>query len=134
MGFDQILLQQRLVQLRYEAPGPSSSLLSDGRQIDESPTCSRPPSPITTVQNQLEQALLDLHRLTNIPPTIPILNNQVKKTNPTPVRSGVYSQIYEGRWLGEKKVCICTSSTRVGTRSYQMSLGGFENPAGCGRA
>ncbi|KAF8136130.1 hypothetical protein EV363DRAFT_1293883 [Boletus edulis] len=38
---------------------------------------SRPPSPITTVQNQIEQALLDLHRLTNIPPTIPILNNQV---------------------------------------------------------
>ena len=133
MGFDQILLQQRLVQLRYEAPGPSSSLLSDGRQIDESPTCSRHPSPITTVQNQLEQALLDLHRLTNIPPTIPILNYQVKKTNPTPVRSSVYSRIYEGRWLGEKKVWRYIS-TCVGTRSYHMSLGGVENPVDCGRA
>jgi hypothetical protein len=113
MGFDQILLQQRLVKLREEAPVPSTSLLSDGRQIDESPTCSRPPSPTTTVQNQIEQALLDLHRLTNIPPTIPILNNQVKKTNSTSVRSGLYSQIYEGRWLGEKKVWIYVS-TRAG--------------------
>jgi hypothetical protein len=72
----------------------------------ESPVSSRPPSPITTVQNQIEQALLDLHRLTNIPPTIPILNNQVKKTNPMPVRGGPYSQIFEGRWLGENKVRI----------------------------
>ncbi|KAG6379089.1 kinase-like domain-containing protein [Boletus reticuloceps] len=75
--------QERLVGLREEAPVPSATYLSDGRQVVESPTCSRPPSPITTVQNQIEQALLDLHRLTNIPPTIPILNNQVKKTDLT---------------------------------------------------
>ncbi|KAF8558430.1 kinase-like protein [Imleria badia] len=100
--------QERLIGLREEAPVPSASLLSDGRQIDESPPSSRPPSPITTVQNQIEQALLDLHRLTNIPPTIPILNNQVKKTNPESVRDGTYSQIFEGRWLGEKKVALKT--------------------------
>lgn len=106
MGFNQILVQQRLVGLREEALVPSTTILSDGRQIDQSPTSSRPSSPITTVQNQIERALLDIHRLTNIPPTIPILNNQVKRTNPTSVRGGPYSQIYEGRWLGEKKVCF----------------------------
>ena len=98
--------------LREDTLVPSSSFLSDGRQIDESPTCSRPPSPTTTVQNQIEQALFDLHRLTSIPPTIPILNNQVKKTGPIPVRGGPYSQIFEGRWLGEKKVWAYRS-TRV---------------------
>ncbi|KAG9318298.1 kinase-like domain-containing protein [Chiua virens] len=77
MGFTQLLAEQRLVELRGQAPEPSTTILSDGRQIDSSPDSSRPPSPITTVQNQLEQALLDLHRLTKIPPTIPILNNQV---------------------------------------------------------
>lgn len=128
IGFHQTLFQQRLVGLREEAPVPSATLLSGGRQIDESPTCSRPPSPTTTVQNQIEQALLDLHRLTNIPPTIPILNNQIKKTNPAPVRGGPYSQIFEGRWLGEKKVCIYTS-TRVGAPSYHMFLGGIEDAA-----
>ncbi|KAF8436919.1 kinase-like domain-containing protein [Boletus edulis BED1] len=100
--------QERLVGLREEAPVPSATYLSDGRQVVESPTSSRPPSPITTVQNQIEQALLDLHRLTNIPPTIPILNNQVKKTDLTSVRGGPYSQIFEGRWLGEKKVALKT--------------------------
>ncbi|KAH0830425.1 kinase-like domain-containing protein [Lanmaoa asiatica] len=98
--------QQRFVGLREEALDPSATILSDGRQIDRSPTSSRPSSPIITVQNQTEQALLDLHRLTNIPPTILILNNQVKKTNSTSVRGGPYSQIFEGLWLGEKKVCI----------------------------
>lgn len=106
MCLNQFLIQQRLVRLREDTPAPSTTILSDGRQIDQSPHSSRPPSPITTVQNQIEQALLDLHRLTHIPPTIPILNNQVKKTDPTPVRGGPYSQIFEGRWLGEKKVCL----------------------------
>lgn len=79
-------------------------MLSDGRQIDESPPSSLPPSPTANVHMHLEQALRDLHRLTNIPPTIPILNNQVKMTNSNATRGGPYSQIYEGRWLGEKKV------------------------------
>ncbi|KAG8217352.1 kinase-like domain-containing protein [Butyriboletus roseoflavus] len=100
--------QERLVGLREEALAPSTTMLSDGRQIDQSPTPSRPPSPITTVQNQIEQALLDLHRLTNIPPTIHILNNQVKMANPASVRGGPYSQVCEGRWLGEKKVALKT--------------------------
>ncbi|KAF9239621.1 kinase-like domain-containing protein [Melanogaster broomeanus] len=100
--------QERLLGIRGEEciPDPLVSVLNE--DVVESPVSSRPPSPITTVQNQIEQALLDLHRLTNIPPTIPILNNQVKKTKGMPTRGGPYSQIYEGRWLGEKKVALKT--------------------------
>lgn len=127
------MVQQRLVRLREEAPVPSTTILSDGRQIDQSPPSSRPPSPIATVQNQIEQALLDLHRLTHIPPTIPILNNQVKKMNSTSVRGGPYSQIFEGRWLGEKKVCLY-AYLLVLAKYIIMSLGGTEDAANYGRA
>lgn len=111
--------------LRKEAPVPSITILSDGRQVDQSPASSLPPSPITTVQSQIEQALLNLHRLTNIPPTIPILNNQVKVTNWSSVRCGLYSQIYEGRWLGGKKVWICINLSC--NTCPHMSLGSIEN-------
>ncbi|KIL00635.1 hypothetical protein PAXRUDRAFT_681701 [Paxillus rubicundulus Ve08.2h10] len=102
--------QERLAAIRGDEriPDPLPTLLRDEQVMVESPVSSRPPSPITTVQNQIEQALLDLHRLTNIPPTIPILNNQVKKTSAMPARGGPYSQIFEGRWLGEKKVALKT--------------------------
>ncbi|KAF9228621.1 kinase-like protein [Gyrodon lividus] len=102
--------QERLVGIRGDEriPDPPLTLFGFNQAMVESPVSSRPPSPITTVQNQIEQALLDLHRLTNIPPTIPILNNQVKKTNGMPVRGGPYSHIFEGRWLGEKKVALKT--------------------------
>ena len=76
-----------------------------GKAVVESPESTCPPSPVTlTVQSQLEQALLDLHRLTNIPPTIPILNNQIKKQSSLPTSWGRHSAVFEGSWLGGKKV------------------------------
>ncbi|KIJ69631.1 hypothetical protein HYDPIDRAFT_36655 [Hydnomerulius pinastri MD-312] len=101
--------QERLVGIRegQHVSIPAPAIFSND-PIVESPTSSRPPSPVTTVQNQIEQALLDLHRLTKIPPTIPILNNQTKKTSSVAVRGGPYSHIYEGLWLNEKKVALKT--------------------------
>ncbi|KAL4065424.1 kinase-like domain-containing protein [Scleroderma yunnanense] len=100
--------QERLVHIRGEqaTPTPSTNVL--GETVVESPESSCPPSPVMTVQNQLEQALLDLHRLTNIPPTIPILNNQIKRVNSVPVCWGRCSTVYEGSWLGGKKVALKT--------------------------
>lgn len=56
-----------------------------------------------TVQTQIQCALTDLRRLTKIPPTLKVLNNQVKKVSGSiPICSGTYSDIWEGEMLGEK--------------------------------
>jgi hypothetical protein len=69
----------------------------------ESPSSSRSSSLEVTVQTQIQSALTDLRRLTNIPPTLKVLNNQVKKVSgSTPICSGTYSDIWLGEMLGEK--------------------------------
>ncbi|KAG0706407.1 kinase-like domain-containing protein [Suillus ampliporus] len=86
--------QERLIQLRLQSPPEVSQspdrMLFEGPMV-ESPTSSRSSS-LVTVQTQIQSALTDLRRLTNIPPTLKVLDNQVKKvalktlriiTNPT---------------------------------------------------
>ncbi|KIM58729.1 hypothetical protein SCLCIDRAFT_127718 [Scleroderma citrinum Foug A] len=100
--------QEHLVQIRGKQSVAASSPNFFGEYLFESRESSCPPSPVTTVQNQLEQALLDLHRLTKIPPTIPILNNQVQRANSLPTSWGRHSAVFEGSWLGGKKVALKT--------------------------
>ncbi|KAG5649763.1 hypothetical protein H0H81_002117 [Sphagnurus paluster] len=56
----------------------------------------------------LEQGLLELHRLTGIPPTVKVLNGTVTKEGDSAVVGGAFSDIWRGRWLGRggKKVAI----------------------------
>lgn len=100
--------QEHLVQIRGKQSVAASSTNFFGEIVFKSRESTCPPSPVTTVQNQLEQALLDLHRLTKIPPTIPILNNQVQRANSLPTSWGRHSAVFEGSWLGGKKVALKT--------------------------
>jgi serine/threonine protein kinase len=98
--------QERLIQLhlqlqRENSQSPDRMLF--GGEMVESPSSSRASSLEVTVQTQIQSALTDLRRLTNIPPTLKVLNNQVKKiSGSTPICSGTYSDIWLGEMLGEK--------------------------------
>jgi len=79
----------------------------------ESPVASRSPSLELVVQAQIQSALTELRRLTNIPPTLKVLNNQVKKiTSSSPLRSGTYCDIWAGEWLGETVSQFLITSTQ----------------------
>lgn len=98
--------RERLIQLhlqlqRENSQSPDRMLF--GGEMVESPSSSRASSLEVTVQTQIQSALTDLRRLTNIPPTLKVLNNQVKKiSGSTPICSGTYSDIWLGEMLGEK--------------------------------
>lgn len=55
---------------------------------------------------QYQRGLLNLHRLTGIPPSVKVLNGEVTKSGDLPIAGGTYSDIWLGEWLGEKKVAI----------------------------
>ncbi|KAH7905718.1 kinase-like domain-containing protein [Hygrophoropsis aurantiaca] len=102
--------QQRLIDLqRSQTPLPPTVVYGRDRvTTSPSPTLSAPtaPTPEMTVQHQIEEALLNLHRLTGILPTVKILDNQVTKLNSTPSKGGPCSEVWEGLWLGSEKVAL----------------------------
>ncbi|KAF8226216.1 TKL/TKL-ccin protein kinase [Tricholoma matsutake] len=55
---------------------------------------------------QYQRGLLNLHRLTGIPPSVKVLNGEVTKSGDLPIAGGTYSDIWLGEWLGEKKVAL----------------------------
>jgi hypothetical protein len=55
---------------------------------------------------QYQRGLLNLHRLTGIPPSVKVLNGEVTKSSDLAIAGGTYSDIWLGAWLGEKKVTI----------------------------
>lgn len=92
----------------------------------ESPVTSRSSSLELMVQDQIKSALSDLRRLTKIPPTLKVLNNQVKKiSSSNPLRSGQYSDIWLGEWLGE----TVSQSLATSTRFLTLFQGGAQNLA-----
>jgi hypothetical protein len=103
------------MQLQIQSPRDGSLSLEqvlEGPMV-ESPVTSRSSSLELMVQAQIKSALTDLRRLTKIPPTLKVLNNQVKKiSSSNPLRSGQYSDIWLGEWLGETVSQSLTTSTR----------------------
>ncbi|KAG2133963.1 kinase-like domain-containing protein [Suillus cothurnatus] len=98
----------------------------------ESPSSSRASSLEVTVQTQIQSALTDLRRLTNIPPTLKVLNNQVKKiSGSTPICSGTYSDIWLGEMLGEKVSrslkMLCNWMTDTSPRSHSKPCARYEH-------
>uniref|UniRef100_A0A8H7Y2H7 Protein kinase domain-containing protein n=1 Tax=Psilocybe cubensis TaxID=181762 RepID=A0A8H7Y2H7_PSICU len=55
---------------------------------------------------ELQRDLITLHRETGIPPTIKILDGEVKRLDTIPIAGGTYSDVWLGLWLGEKKVAL----------------------------
>ncbi|KZT06170.1 kinase-like protein [Laetiporus sulphureus 93-53] len=54
----------------------------------------------------LRERLVNFHRLTGIPPTIKILNGQVKKLGDRPLVWGSYSELWSGVWLGKIQIVL----------------------------
>ncbi|KAG6816948.1 hypothetical protein H0H87_001463 [Tephrocybe sp. NHM501043] len=54
------------------------------------------------VQNGLAQ----LHELTGIPPSIKLMNGEVTRIGDLAIAGGTYSDIWQGLWLGKKKVAL----------------------------
>jgi hypothetical protein len=52
----------------------------------------------------LERGLVNLHDLTGILPTIKKLDGEIKKDGDLAVAGGTNSDIWRGRWLGQKHV------------------------------
>lgn len=115
--------QERLIQLHLQLPRKNSQdhMLFGGPMV-ESPSSSRSSSLEVTVQTQIQSALTDLRRLTNIPPTLKVLNNQVKKVSgSTPICSGTYSDIWLGEMLGEKVALKTLRSITDPTKARRMT-------------
>lgn len=55
---------------------------------------------------QYQRGLVNLHRMTGVPPSIKILNGEVRRTSDNAVIGGVYSDIWQGTWLEEEKVAL----------------------------
>jgi hypothetical protein len=103
------------MQLQIQSPRENTLEQVLGEQVVESPIEASPCSlPELTVQTQIQSALTNLRRLTKIPPTLKVLNNQVKKiTSSAPLRSGTYSDIWPGEWLGETVSRSLMAPTRL---------------------
>lgn len=117
--------QERLIQLHLQLPreiSQSPDRMLFGGPMVESPSPSRSSSPEVMVQSQIQSALTDLRRLTKIPPTLKVLNNQVKKVSgSTPICSGTYSDIWLGEMLGEKVALKTLRSITDPTKARRMT-------------
>ncbi|KAG1760062.1 kinase-like domain-containing protein [Suillus occidentalis] len=115
--------QERLIQLHLQLPRKNSQdHMLFGGPTAESPSSCRSSSLEVTVQTQIQSALTDLRRLTNIPPTLKVLNNQVKKvSSSTPICSGTYSDIWLGEMLGEKVALKTLRSITDPTKARRMT-------------
>ncbi|KAG1804246.1 kinase-like domain-containing protein [Suillus subaureus] len=117
--------QERLIQLCFQLPRENSQspdrMLFGGAMVDP-PSSSCSSSLEVTVQTQIQSALTDLRHLTNIPPTLKVLNNQVKKVGgSTPICSGTYSDIWLGEMLGEKVALKTLRSITDPTKARRMT-------------
>ncbi|KAF5386909.1 hypothetical protein D9615_001738 [Tricholomella constricta] len=55
---------------------------------------------------EYQRGLVELHNLTGIPPSVKVLNGEVVKVGDLAIAGGTYSDIWEGKWLGVKKVAL----------------------------
>ncbi|KAG5644520.1 hypothetical protein DXG03_008262 [Asterophora parasitica] len=95
---------QELLALREHPPTPS-------RQDDlmfAGVGSSSPPLLPTDGHRYLEyqRGLFELHNLTGIPPIVKVLNGEIVKVGDVPIAGGTYCDVWEGRWLGKKKVAV----------------------------
>ncbi|KAF9459539.1 TKL/TKL-ccin protein kinase [Collybia nuda] len=68
---------------------------------------SPPPQPNDSQRYlQYQRGLINIHRLTGIPPSVKVLNGEVRKTGDLAIAGGTYSDIWLGKWLGEEKVAL----------------------------
>lgn len=82
-----------------------NGLISEELMITDVRSTSPPPQPNDGQRYlQYQRGLINIHRLTGIPPSVKVLNGEVRKTGDLAIAGGTYSDIWLGKWLGEEKV------------------------------
>lgn len=96
-----IIRVQELQLLRH------GSLTDNLLSTDPIPRVSSP-IPLSTEDSsrylEYQRGLINLHRETGIPPTVKVLNNEVRRIGELAVAGGFWSDIWQGLWLDEEKV------------------------------
>ncbi|EGN92019.1 hypothetical protein SERLA73DRAFT_191727 [Serpula lacrymans var. lacrymans S7.3] len=93
--------QEQMIRLESNLPQESFMVRPGARPP------SPPPSPARTEQLQIQQALMNLQRLTSMAPSIKILDGQVTREGDMAVAGGPYSDVWLGSWLGVKVALKC---------------------------
>ncbi|GLB35197.1 putative protein tyrosine kinase [Lyophyllum shimeji] len=104
---ERIMLEgQRELQTLREANNELMTNVQSHIHIGSRPS-SPPPLP-KDGQRYLEyqRGLFELHQLTGIPPSVKVLNGEVVKIGDLAIAGGTYSDIWQGIWLGKKKVAL----------------------------
>ncbi|KAG5221749.1 TKL/TKL-ccin protein [Salix suchowensis] len=55
---------------------------------------------------EYQRSLMNLHRITGLPPSVKILNGEITKAGDLAVAGGAYSDVWKGKWLGEEEVAL----------------------------
>jgi hypothetical protein len=64
---------------------------------------------------------MNLHDLTGIPPSVKILDGEIARDNDVAIAGGVNSEIWKGRWFGQKHVSTASTLTgETGTYWYRL--------------
>ncbi|KXN93352.1 hypothetical protein AN958_00276, partial [Leucoagaricus sp. SymC.cos] len=83
--------------------------LEQMRSMEHSTRASKAPS--STHYLDMQRGLMSLHDLTGILPTVKILDGEITRDGEIAIAGGFNTDIWRGKWMGQKEVSQPTSST-----------------------
>ncbi|TCD67662.1 hypothetical protein EIP91_012172 [Steccherinum ochraceum] len=98
-GQHQLSLVAQELAAEKEAAMPDTSDSEDEEDIP-------PEIPYPKAYLETQRGLAQLHSLTGILPTVRVLDGMVQKEDSLPVAGGMFSDVFLGWWLGDKKVAL----------------------------
>jgi len=100
--------QQQLAEMRRSRTASGHLIFTEDQGLLSSSTPSSASERESATQRylEMERGLIYLHDMTGIPPTVKKLDGEIRKYGDLPVAGGTHSDIWQGRWLGEKKVAL----------------------------
>ncbi|KAG6811485.1 hypothetical protein H0H92_007177 [Tricholoma furcatifolium] len=96
--------QLQSIPLRQNSDLDSPMVVTDIRS--ESPPPAESQLHVQQKREIIEKGLIQLHELTGVLPSIKVMNGEVKRIGDLAVAGGTYSDIWQGLWLGQKKVAL----------------------------
>ncbi|KAG6861880.1 hypothetical protein C0995_010586 [Termitomyces sp. Mi166 len=112
MGMDRLLQGRAVVRQNSEA---DQLMFADIRTGSPPPLPSDSQRYLEHQREVVQRGLIQLHELTGIPPSIKLMNGEVKRVGDLAVAGGTYSDIWQGLWLGQKKVeRVLSSILKIG--------------------
>ncbi|KAG6910902.1 hypothetical protein DXG01_006585 [Tephrocybe rancida] len=104
----QMVLHQDQTQLQSmrQNSGRDQLIVADIRSDSPQPLPNDSQRYLEQQRQVVERGLAQLHQLTGIPPSIKLMNGEVKRIGDLAIAGGTYSDIWQGLWLGQKKVAL----------------------------